>query len=128
VNGAPRAGRQALLAIALPAESPAGEVRILFQDAGPPLAVAEVFAYGPDETPLPDAGAAVAELALEQARSGRWANAASFYAEACRLAPHRAAHHACLARARWRAARRAWLDVEGLTDGGSELVVPRKGR
>jgi hypothetical protein len=128
VNGAPRAGRQALLAIALPADRPAGEVRILFQDAGPPLGVAEVFAYGPDEPPLPDPGAAVAEQALEEARNGRWANAAGFYAEACRLAPHRASHHACLARARWRAARRAWLDVEGLTDGGSELVLPRKGR
>jgi hypothetical protein len=128
VNGAPRAGRQALLAIVLPADRPASEVRILFQEVGPPLSVAEVFAYGPDEPPLPDAGAAAAEQGLEEARNGRWENALTLYAEACRLAPHRASYHACLARARWRAARRAWLDVESLGDGGSELVLPRKDR
>lgn len=128
VNGAPRAGRQALLAVALPSDRPAAEVRLLFQEAGPPLALGEVFLYGPDEPPLPDAGAAASAQALEHARSGRWGEAASGYSEAVRLAPERASHHACLARARWRATRRVRLDVESLPDGGSDLVLPRPGR
>jgi hypothetical protein len=127
INGAPRAGRQAALAIALPSDRPAREVRLLFQDAGPPLVVAEVFAYGPDEPLVGDAGAQAAEEALGHAREGRWTEAARAYAEAARLAPDRASHHACLARARWRAARRSWLDVESLTDGGPDLVAPRPG-
>jgi hypothetical protein len=47
------------------------------------------------------------------------------YAEAVRLEPDRAAFHAALARARWRAPHRRWLDVEGLDDGGPDLVLPR---
>jgi hypothetical protein len=117
INGAPRAGRQGALAIALPSDRPAREVRVLFQDAGPPLLVAEVFAYGPDEPLVADTGAGAAEEALAHAREGRWTEAARAYAEAARLAPGRASYHACLARARWRAARRSWLDVESLTDG-----------
>jgi hypothetical protein len=128
VNGAPRAGRQALLAVPLPAERPAAEVRILFQAAGPPLVVAEVFLYGPDEPAVEDAGAAFAERGLEHARYGRWREAADSYAEAVRRAPERASHHACLARARWRLDRRARLDVESLTDGGPELVLAREPR
>jgi len=128
VNGAPRAGRQALLAIPLPADRAGSEVRILFQGAGPPLVVAEVFLYGPGEPPVDDAGAAFAERALAHARAGRWAEAATAYAEAARRAPERASHHACLARARWRSVRRARLDVESLTDGGPELVLARPAR
>jgi hypothetical protein len=128
VNGVPRAGRQAALAVALPPDRPASEVRLLFQDAGPPLVVAEVFAYGPDEPLVEDGGAAAAEQALAHAREGRWSEAVRAYAESVRLAPDRASRHACLARARWRAGRRARLDVEGLTDGGAELVLPRPGR
>ncbi|HVR71498.1 MAG TPA: hypothetical protein VMT87_11710 [Vicinamibacteria bacterium] len=126
VNGAPRAGRQALLAIPLPSLRPVAEVRVLFQDNGPPLVVAEAFAYGPDEPPTDDAGAAFAEQGLDHARQGRWSEAVAAYAEAARRAPDRASHHACLARARWRAARRARLDVESLADGGRELVLPRR--
>jgi hypothetical protein len=125
VNGAPRAGRQAVLAVALPGDRPAGELRLLFQESGPPLAVSEVFVYGPDEPSLPDQGAAAAEGALAEARAGRWRDAAAAYAEAVRLAPDRASHHACLARARWRADRRTRLDVESLPDGGPALVLPR---
>jgi hypothetical protein len=128
VNGAPRAGAQALLAVPLPAGSPASEVRLLFQEAGPPLVVGEVFLYGPDEEVVPDAGAAAAERALTEVRAGRWPAAVAAYAEAVRLAPQRASHHACLARARWRAARRTRLDVESLPDGGPALVLPRPGR
>jgi hypothetical protein len=128
VNGAPRAGRQAVLAIALPADRAAREVRLLYQDAGPPLSVAEVFAYGPDEPSVGDAGGALAEQALAHARAGEWTDAARAYAEAARLAPDRASHHAGLARARWRAARRSRLDVESLTDGGRDLVAPRPGQ
>jgi hypothetical protein len=128
VNGAPRAGRQALLSIPLPADRTGSEVRILFQAAGPPLVVAEAFLYGPDEPAVEDAGAPFAERALEHAREGRWAEAASAYAEAARRAPERASHHACLARARWRGVRRARLDVESLTDGGPELVLARPAR
>jgi hypothetical protein len=123
VNGAPRAGRQALLAVALPADRAVSEVRILFQDAGPPLVVAEAFAYGPDEPAAADAGAASAERALGHARQGRWTEAVGAYEEAVRRAPDRASYHACLARARRRAAGRARLDVESLPDGGPELVL-----
>ena len=34
-------------------------------------------------------------------------------------------YHAAWARARWRAEKRRVLDVESLTDGGSELVEAR---
>jgi hypothetical protein len=124
VNGAPRAAKQALLAISFAEPRRAGLVRLLFQDSGPPLTVAEVFAYGPEEAQVADAGAEAAEAALTHARAGEWDHAVRAYAEAGRLSPHRASHHAALARARWRAQRRAWLDVESLDDGGPALVAP----
>src|SRR6185295_19242625 len=64
VNGAPRAGRQALLAVPL-RDRALGELRLIFQAAGPPLVVSDVFLYGPDEESLPSAGAARASSAFE---------------------------------------------------------------
>jgi hypothetical protein len=81
--------------------------------------------YGPDEPPWPERGAAAAEAGLVAARSGRWPEAVERYAEALSLEPRRASRHAALARARWRAARRQWLDVESLDDGGRGLVGRR---
>jgi hypothetical protein len=124
VNGVPRAGKQALLVATLGGRS-AGEVRLLFQGAGPRLRVAEVFVYGPDEAEEPRAGQAVERDAFAAARLGRWAEAVRFYAEAVRLEPGRASLHAGWARARWRAAGRQWLDVESLDDGGPALVDAR---
>jgi hypothetical protein len=124
VNGAPRAGRQALLVIPLRDRS-LQEVRVIFQDAGPPLTLAEVFAYGPDEAPRPAAGAAAAAAAYERARGGDWAEAERLYGEACRLEPERASHHAAAVRAGWRAARRRLLDVESLGDGGAAIFERR---
>jgi hypothetical protein len=116
VNGAPRAARQALLAVRL-GGGRGGSVRLIFQGAGPRLRVGEVFLYGPDEEAREAAGSDAAAAALAAARSGRWADAVTRYAEAVRLEPERASHHAALARARWRASRRQRLDVESLTDG-----------
>jgi len=124
VNGAPRAGKQALLVATLGGRSTA-EVRLLFQGAGPRLRVAEAFAYGPDEAEQPRAGEPRAREALSAARAGRWDDAVRFYAEAVRLEPGRASLHAAWARARWRAAGRRWLDVESLDDGGPQLVEAR---
>jgi len=124
VNGAPRAGRQALLTVVLPG-SRASEVRLLFQETGPPLGVQEVFLYGPDEAARPLAGSAAAEAALAAARRNDWDEAVRRYGEAVRAEPDRAAYHACLARAQWRAGRRRHLDVESLGDGGPELVGRR---
>jgi hypothetical protein len=124
VNGAPRAGRQALLAVPL-GDREADEVRLVFQGPGPRLAVAEVFLYGPAEEAQPAAGAPSARDALESARAGRWDEAVRLYAQAVRLEPDRASHHAAWARARWRAGGRRWLDVESLDDGGPELVDVR---
>jgi hypothetical protein len=124
VNGAPRAGRQALLAVPL-GERETDEVRLAFQGPGPRLVIAEVFLYGPGEEPQSPAGAASARDALDSARSGRWDEAVRLYAQAVRLEPERASHHAAWARARWRAAQRRFVDVESLTDGGPELVEAR---
>ncbi len=124
VNGAPRAGRQALLAVPL-GERETDEVRLAFQGPGPRLVIAEAFLYGPGEDPRPEAGAASARDAFESARAGRWDEAARLYAQAVRLEPERASHHAAWARARWRAAHRRFLDVESLSDGGPELVEAR---
>jgi hypothetical protein len=124
VNGAPRAGKQNLLAVPL-GDRETDEVRIVFQGPGPRLTIAEAFLYGPGEEEQPAAGAPAARDALESARSGRWDEAARFYAQAARLEPDRASHHAGWARARWRAVRRSWLDVESLDDGGPELVDVR---
>jgi hypothetical protein len=124
VNGAPRAGKQALMVVPL-GDQRAGEVRLIFQGAGPPLAVYELFLYGPDEAERPAAGRPSAAGALAAARAGDWDAAVRLYGEAVRLEPDHAAFHAALARARWRAPRRRWLDVEGLDDGGPELVLPR---
>ena len=124
VNGAPRAGKQALLAVPL-GDREAGEVRLVFQGPGPRLTIAEAFLYGPGEEARPAAGAGSARDAFESARAGRWGEAVRLYAQAVRLEPDRASHHAAWARARWRAAHRRWLDVESLDDGGPELVDVR---
>jgi hypothetical protein len=124
VNSAPRAGRQALLVVVLPGTR-ASEVRLLFQDAGPPLGVVEVFLYGPDEVARPAAGAGAAESAYAAARRGSWEDAVRLYADAVRAEPDRAAYFSCLARAEWRAGRRRRLDVESLDDGGPALVGRR---
>ena len=124
VNGAPRAGKQALLVAPLGGRA-AGEVRLVFQGPGPRLRVSEVFAYGPDEAERAPAGEAKARAALDAARVGRWDEALGLYAEALRLEPDRASRHAAWARARRHAAGRHWLDVEGLDDGGPDLVEAR---
>jgi hypothetical protein len=124
VNGAPRAGKQGLLVVPLRGRE-AGEVSVVFQGRGPRLSLAEVFAYGPDETRQLDAGAAAAEAAFAAARAGRWDEAVRLYERALRADPDRASRHADWLRARWRAAGRRWLDVESLDDGGPELVGVR---
>jgi len=124
VNGAPRAGRQALMVVPLRDRS-LQEVRVIFQEAGPPLTLAEVFVYGPDEGRRPADGAGSAAKAYEHARRGAWDEAERLYAEACRLEPDRASHHAGAVRASWRAARRRWLDVESLGDGGPAIFERR---
>jgi hypothetical protein len=124
VNGAPRAGRQALLVVPL-RDQETDSVRLMFQGPGPRLAVAEAFAYGPAEAPLAPSGEAAARDALESALRGRWDEAVRLYAQAIRLEPERASHHAGWARAHWRAGGRRSLDVESLTDGGPALVGPR---
>jgi len=124
VNGAPRAGKQALLAIPL-GDRTASEVRLVFQGPGPRLVVSEALVYGPDESAQPEAGREAAREAYEAARAGRWDDAVRLYREAARLEPGRVSHHAGWARARWRAAGRRWLDVESLDDGGPELVEVR---
>jgi hypothetical protein len=123
VNGAPRAGKQALMVLPIGGRM-AAEVELTFRGEGPPLVVREVFAYGPDEAPRSPVAAAAAAAALERFRVGDWAEAARLYGEAVRLEPERASHHSALMRARWRAARRGF-DVESLDDGGSELVGVR---
>lgn len=125
VNGAPRAGKQALLTAVLGDRWAASSVRIIFQDTGPALRVGEVFLYGPDEDERPRAGDPAAARGLALARSGDWGAAAAAYAEAVQLEPERASLHACLARAVWRARGRRHLDVEGLDDGGPALVGAR---
>jgi hypothetical protein len=124
VNGAPRAGKQALLAVPL-GDRRADEVRLVFQGPGPRLTIAEAFLYGPGDEARPRAGDGPAREAFESARAGRWEEAVRLYAQAVRLEPDRASHHAAWARARWRAAQRRWLDVESLDDGGPELVGVR---
>jgi hypothetical protein len=124
VNGAPRAGKQALLAVPL-GDREADEVRLVFQGPGPRLTIAEAFLYGPGEEARPKAGADSARDALESVRTGRWDEAVRLYGQAARLEPDRASHHAAWARAGWRAAHRRWLDVESLDDGGPELVNVR---
>jgi hypothetical protein len=124
VNGAPRAAKQALLAVPL-GDRETGEVRLVFQGPGPRLSIGEAFLYGPSEEARPAAGAEAAREALASARAERWAEAVRLYAQAVRLEPDRASHHAAWARARRRAAARRWLDVESLEDGGPELVDAR---
>jgi hypothetical protein len=124
VNGAPRAGRQEVLVVPVGDRSPR-EVRILFQEQGPPLTIAEVFVYGPDEAVRPASGAAAAAAAYERFRNGAWRESAGLYAEACLLDPERVSHHAAALRAGRRAARRRWLDVESLPDGGPALFAQR---
>jgi hypothetical protein len=124
VNGAPRAAKQALLAVPL-GDRDADAVRLVFQGPGPRLTIGEAFLYGPGEEERPASGRSAAAEALESARSGRWDEAVRLYAQAIRLAPDRASHYADWARARWRAAGRRWLDVESLDDGGPELVMRR---
>jgi hypothetical protein len=122
VGGVPRAGKQALMSIVLPVAPPTSEVRIVFQGAGPPLGISEVFAYGPEETPVPAEGAAAADAAYEQVRAAHWSEAVRLYEDAVRREPERATYHAALVRARWRAAHRQVLDVESLDDGGEDVL------
>jgi hypothetical protein len=124
VNGVPRAGRQAVLAVMLPGTT-VGRLRLMFQDSGPPLGVIEVFLYGPDEAARPASGATAAAAAYQAARRGDWEEAVRRYEDAVRAEPDRAAYHASLARAQWRAAGRRHLDVESLGDGGPALVGRR---
>jgi hypothetical protein len=124
VNGAPRAGRQALMVVPL-RDRGVQEVRVIFQEAGSPLTLAEVFAYGPDERRRPLAGAASAAEAYAHARDSEWKEAERLYGEACHLEPDRASHHAAAVRAGWRAARRRRIDVESLDDGGPAIFGPR---
>jgi hypothetical protein len=124
VNGVPRAARQALLVVSLAGRS-GSTLRLLFQGAGPPLRIAEAFLYGPDEPERARTGQEAAARALAAARAGRWGEAVVSYADAVRAEPERASHHAALLRARWRAARRQRIDVEGLTDGGPEIIDVR---
>jgi len=124
VNGAPRAGKQALLAVPL-GDRRASELRLVFQGPGPRLRVFEVFVYGPDEAVLAEAGRQPAAAAYDAARAGRWDEAVRLYAEAVRRQPSCASYHAAWARARWRAGGRRLLDVESLDDGGPELVGVR---
>jgi hypothetical protein len=124
VNGAPRAGKQALLAVPL-GDREAREVSVIFQAPGPRLKVAEAFVYGPAEGERAASGAGPAGEAYESARAGRWDAALRLYAQAIRAEPDRASYHGAWARALWRAARRRWLDVESLDDGGPELVEVR---
>jgi hypothetical protein len=124
VNGAPRAGRQALLAIPL-GGAKTSEVRVIFQGPGPRLAVSEVFVYGPDEEARPRRGASSEARAVDAARAGRWQEAHAAFVEALRLDPDRASLHAAVTRSAWREARRQRVDVESLDDGGPDLVLPR---
>jgi len=124
VNGAPRAGKQAVLVVPL-RDRETGEVRLAFQGPGPRLTIAEAFLYGPAEEERPAAGAEAAREAFESARAGRWDEAVRLYAQAIRQEPERASHHAAWLRARWLAAHRRWLDVDSLDDGGPELVEAR---
>jgi hypothetical protein len=124
VNGAPRAGRQALLAIPL-GGARTGEVRVIFQGPGPRLAVSEVFVYGPDEEDRPRHGAAAEARGVDAARAGRWREAHDAFTEALKLDPDRASLHAAVARSAWRESRRQRVDVEGIDDGGPDLVLPR---
>jgi hypothetical protein len=124
VNGAPRAAKQALLAVPL-GDREAGEVRLVFQGPGPRLSIGEAFLYGPSEDARPAAGREAARDAFASARAGRWGEALRLYAQAVRLEPDRASHHAAWARARWRVAGRRFVDVESLDDGGPELVEVR---
>jgi hypothetical protein len=115
VNGAPRAAKQATLAVPL-GDRETDAVRLVFQGPGPRLTIAEAFLYGPGEVERPPSGASAAGDALASARSGRWDEAERLYAQAIRLEPDRASYHADWARARWRAAHRRCLDVESLGD------------
>jgi hypothetical protein len=124
VNGAPRAGKQALLVVPLGDRS-AGTVRLVFQGAGPPLRVAEVFAYGPDETARADSSAEAAARGLAAARAEDWGRALGAYQEAMSLEPERVSLVSCFLRCSWRIPKRQRLDVEGLDDGGPELVGVR---
>jgi hypothetical protein len=124
VNGVPRAGKQALLVVPLD-DRKAEEVRIVFQGAGPPLHVAEVFLYGPDEPLRADTSADAAARGLGAARAGEWARALGHYQEAMSQEPDRASLLACYLRAAWRLQLRQRLDVEGLDDGGPELIGVR---
>jgi hypothetical protein len=121
VNGAPRAARQALLAVTL-GQASTTIVRLIFQGAGPPLRVHEVFLYGPDEAERPTAGREAAEEALRAARAGHWQEAVALYERAVRAEPERASHHAAFLRSRWRSTKRQRVDVESLPDGGPALV------
>jgi hypothetical protein len=114
-NGAPRAGRQGVIVVALGGRD-AAEIQWVAQSAGPALDLREVFVLAA-AAPIAEAGDDRASEALAATRAGRWAQAVTLYAAAARAAPERAAFHAARLRAEWRAARRQRLDVESLADG-----------
>ena len=124
VGGVPRAGKQALLVVPL-GDRETDEVHLVFQGPGPPLTIAEAFAYGPDEKLQGATGAKPAGEAYDAVRAGEWHEAVRLYAEAWRASPERASYHAAWARAAWRSRGRRRLDVESLDDGGPELVQRR---
>ncbi len=124
VGGVPRAGKQALLVVPL-GDRETDEVHLVFQGPGPPLTIAEAFAYGPDEKLQGATGAKRAGEAYDAVRAGEWHEAVRLYAEAWRASPERASYHAAWARAAWRSRGRRRLDVESLDDGGPELVQRR---
>jgi hypothetical protein len=98
VNGAPRAGRQALLSVSL-GERQTDEVRLAFQGPGPRLVVAEVFLYGPGGSARCGGDALGARGA--RLRVGGWTRPSAL-PQAVRLEPERLAPRGW-ARACWRA-------------------------
>ena len=105
VNGAPRAGRQALLVVPL-GDRAADEVRLIFQDAGRRWLWPRSSSTAPTRRRSRARGRAAARAPSSRRGPDDWDAAVRLYAEALRLEPHRASHHAALARARWRAGQR----------------------
>ena len=94
VNGAPRAGKQALLVGA--ARRPRDRARCdsCSRDRGRGSRSPRPSSTGPARRPGPAAGGEAARGAYESARAGRWDEAVRLYAQAVRLEPDRASHHA----------------------------------
>jgi hypothetical protein len=67
----------------------------------------------------------VAARAFTAARAGEWGRALALYQDAIAREPERASLFSCFQRCSWRLTKRQRLDVEGLDDGGPELVGAR---